>query len=769
MSTQGNALNLSAANPLDPELGGTGMSTNTPIDTLVQKNSFNFAATAGSADAYTVTLSPVPAAYTDGMPISFLASFSNTTDSPTINVNGLGPKTIVTSAGVLSVADITLNNVYYGIYNSANDNVTLLNPTYTFALAALIQDNFYTSADDTGIANAYVADIVPGYNAVIPSSGAFYWIKILHSNTTASTLDLNGDGPKNIVNLNAAALTGGELVAGNWAQVVWDGTNYVLQNQADTTLGGIVTLDGDSGTASGATVSILSSGISGHLCGSSVSFVGNNASAIVLGVTDGANNTLIGYLCGSITPGGGNTGLGYYALGALNSNNNNTAVGYLSLTLATGDGNSAFGENSLPNLLTGTYNVAIGSDAGSNYAGAESNNIMLASAGVLGESNVLRIGEATGTGLKELSTAYIYGINGNTVSNQQFVTINSSTSQLGTVAASSAGFVLTAPTGPQTITTYGLTLPNLNTTGNLTAGLGAGGSPGTLISFPTTTGKGSLIVAATDNATGSFNTTISNASAVAQSQVITIPDCGATTANFIISSLTGTGTTQHITAGSLEIDAGNFAVNGLLVLYPATPTDGQLIIAATNNTSGNFATSLTNAVAIGQAQTISIPDSGASTANFILSSNAAGTQNISGALTLSSVAVATTANNTFTPAMEFGGGNTGITYSNQTGWYSHVGATVTFSLQVSLTSKGSSTGTATIINLPVAGRAGIAIQNLVLTVNGPTWTGQLVCSIAGATTYITLYADASITGGAPLDNTNFSGTDDIYISGTYLV
>jgi len=75
---------------------------------------------------------------------------------------------------------------------------------------------------------------------------------------------------------------------------------------------------------------------------------------------------------------------------------------------------------------------------------------------------------------------------------------------------------------------------------NVTAGLGTGGSPGSLISFPTTTGKGSLIVAASDNATGSFNTTITNALAYGQSQVITIPDSGATTAKFILS--TGTQT-----------------------------------------------------------------------------------------------------------------------------------------------------------------------------------------------------------------------------------
>ena len=202
------------------------------VQAQVQKSAFNFATTAGSADAYTVTLSPAPSSYTDGLPISFLASFSNTTSTPTINANGLGAITMVTSGGALQVGDITLHNVYYGIYNSANNNVTILNPTYFYAASSLVQDNFYTVADDTGTANAYVASVVPQYG-VIPTVGAFYWVLIAHNNTGASTLALNGGSAHAIVNLGHSALAGGELLAGNWAQFVWDGTSYQLQNSAN--------------------------------------------------------------------------------------------------------------------------------------------------------------------------------------------------------------------------------------------------------------------------------------------------------------------------------------------------------------------------------------------------------------------------------------------------------------------------------------------------------------------------------------------------------
>ena len=85
--------------------------------------------------------------------------------------------------------------------------------------------------------------------------------------------------------------------------------------------------------------------------------------------------------------------------------------------------------------------------------------------------------------------------------------------------------------------------------GNIQAGLS--GTAGTLISFPTTAANGSLIVSAL-NAGGAFNTTIRN-SVMGQSAVISIPDPGAATANFVL-------------------DAGNAAVLSVLNLkYGATP------------------------------------------------------------------------------------------------------------------------------------------------------------------------------------------------------
>lgn len=171
--------------------------------------------------------------------------------------------------------------------------------------------------------------------------------------------------------------------------------------------------------------------------------------------------------------------------------------------------------------------------------------------------------------------------------------------------------------------------------GNLQAGLS--GTAGTVASFPSGATSGSLVVAAVTNSSGNFNTTISNASAVAQAQVVSIPDGGAATSNFVLSKTTGT---QHITVGSLQIDGGNLTAGisgtaGTITSFPATAANGSLILAAVNNAGGNFSTTISNAASVAQAQVVSIPDSGSATVNFILSKNA-GTQSITtGSLSIS--------------------------------------------------------------------------------------------------------------------------------------
>ena len=191
------------------------------------------------------------------------------------------------------------------------------------------------------------------------------------------------------------------------------------------------------------------------------------------------------------------------------------------------------------------------------------------------------------------------------------------------------GAVLLAPSGDQSITAHNL----LVTQGNLQAG--SSGHAGTVTSFPATGTEGSLILAAVNNAGGNFNTTISNAASVGQSQVISIPDSGAATGSFILSATINAA--QIITTGQLSVTNGVAAgavgggSNNFLASYSPTTAKGGLLFQAANN-AGNTNTIITNA-SMGQASTLTIPDPGASTANFVLTA-AAATQTIGSALSV---------------------------------------------------------------------------------------------------------------------------------------
>lgn len=159
--------------------------------------------------------------------------------------------------------------------------------------------------------------------------------------------------------------------------------------------------------------------------------------------------------------------------------------------------------------------------------------------------------------------------------------------------------------------------------GNIQAGLS--GTAGYLASFPSTALMGSLRLSAVDSA-GDFVVSISNASH-AQASVYSIPDGGQATAEFIISDSAGT---QHVTSGGLQVDAGILSSGlaaggfvGRLDAYPTTAANGRISLLAANNAGGDFDTAISPASSVGQDQVISVPDSGAATANFLLDTGAA--------------------------------------------------------------------------------------------------------------------------------------------------
>ncbi len=97
-------------------LGGVIM----PNRTDVQNNTMTYAVTGGSGNAYTLTLAPALSAYTAGQVFLFKADRNNT-GSATLNVNGLGAKTLkkITGGALADLAadDIINGGTYTGFYD----------------------------------------------------------------------------------------------------------------------------------------------------------------------------------------------------------------------------------------------------------------------------------------------------------------------------------------------------------------------------------------------------------------------------------------------------------------------------------------------------------------------------------------------------------------------------------------------------------------------------------------------------------------------------
>jgi hypothetical protein len=125
---------------------------------------------------------------------------------------------------------------------------------------------------------------------------------------------------------------------------------------------------------------------------------------------------------------------------------------------------------------------------------------------------------------------------------------------------------------------------------------------------------------------------------------------------------------------------------------------------------------------------------------------------------------------TFTPALAFGGGSTGLTYSNRVGRATKVGNRMFVSIAITLSAKGSSTGTATVTGLPVATSATANLsQSAAVWANTlSSITGQLEAFAVPSAT--SLEIDQLGTGTASaLTHANFNDTSQLFINFNYEV
>jgi hypothetical protein len=122
---------------------------------------------------------------------------------------------------------------------------------------------------------------------------------------------------------------------------------------------------------------------------------------------------------------------------------------------------------------------------------------------------------------------------------------------------------------------------------------------------------------------------------------------------------------------------------------------------------------------------------------------------------------------TFTPTLAFGGASTGVTYSTNSGTYTKIGNRVLYEINFVITSKGSATGAASAEGLPFTPSTRNAAT--IATYSGFTGlTGALVGGNAGGNTSLAIQQSAAASS-PNIDNTNFSPTTRMTISGSFIV
>lgn len=212
--------------------------------------------------------------------------------------------------------------------------------------------------------------------------------------------------------------------------------------------------------------------------------------------------------------------------------------------------------------------------------------------------------------------------------------------------------------------------------------------------------------------------------------------------------------------------------------YPSTATGtGTLLRADGTNWSATTSTyPNTNAAnTLLYASSANVMSALATANSAVLATDASGVPSITATPTVTSIkfgtgtALSNYLEGTFTPGIAFGGGTTGVTYGTQSGTYVRIGRVIYVSVLLTLTNKGSSTGSATITGFPVA----VGVTSQIMWARGDLVSypagDSVIFAVANSGTSFSLFGTGSNVNATALADTNFNNTSSININGFYLV
>jgi len=123
----------------------------------------------------------------------------------------------------------------------------------------------------------------------------------------------------------------------------------------------------------------------------------------------------------------------------------------------------------------------------------------------------------------------------------------------------------------------------------------------------------------------------------------------------------------------------------------------------------------------------------------------------------------------FTPSINFGGGSTGITYTTQSGSYTRIGNIIFFSINIELSSKGTSTGVAFIGGFPTNAVAGQGTLTIPYASSTITSGYDNMVTIIAPGNWALFYSNTTSGALTNVQDTNFTNTSIIRFNGFYFV
>jgi hypothetical protein len=216
----------------------------TQLAQAIRSGNLNFIETVGgTANAITATMAPPLTAIPAGMTIVIKPATSNTLQGPTLDIDGLGAKTIYYRGGVTGVYpnEFTAGHfiilTYDGVGWTLNNPITFLNRTVQRQTV-----NYVTGVGGTTTAITGNIGPAPMSLADIPA-GTIIRLPVAAANPTGPVyLNLNGLGNVQIVcrkpynGGGIGALQGGELATGQIVELVYDGVNWQMASPPTNTL-----------------------------------------------------------------------------------------------------------------------------------------------------------------------------------------------------------------------------------------------------------------------------------------------------------------------------------------------------------------------------------------------------------------------------------------------------------------------------------------------------------------------------------------------------